>query len=876
MRSLTACFLSLWVLAISAVDPASAATYNVKPDGTGDFPTIQAAIDACVGGDVIQLADGVFVGSGNRNINYHGKAVTVRSLHGDPKICTIDLQSAGRGINFLSGEGPGSVLQGVTVKNGYSGTHGAGIWCDSYSSPTISNCILAYNHSVWTGAGLYCFLGSSPAVDHCVFLHNQADISGGGAQFDLHSNPVLSNCTFYGNEAPQGSGVNGDGYGTGITTLHNCIVANGLPGEAIFCGNGVTLTCCDLYANEGGDYIGCLAAQYEVNGNVREHPLFCDPEAGNVALQQDSPCAPFSPPNPQCDLIGAWPVLCPSVDYVCCTGSNCQLKGRDACTAGGGTWLPGLLSCNPNPCLPSACCLIEECQLLFEDECAAAGGLWMGVGASCNPNPCLMERHLVRPDGTGEFSTIQAAVDGLPDRSIIELADGTFTGDGNRDVSYRGKAVVIRSQNGDPERCIIDCQGSSTNPHLGFEFLSDETRGSVLEGVTIRNGIVGYNQPEAIQISEANPQIIGNVFISNGIIGGGTGEGPLVDRNIFKDFHGNQVAAISIYGTMIIHGNIFRDFSPASSSLYGIQITGTGYAVNTGIIEENLFENIGGCAVSLGGTGTAVITGDMRNNRFIGCGTGTTAAISIGGTGGVIIHASLTGNTILNGPTPAIKISGVSSSQQFGDFRNNTIVSNASGIVRGTNISHLEIHNTILWDNGDDLLNGQAAEIFCSDIGDGDFNGTNGNISADPLFCHPAGGDYYLQDGSPCGPFTPGNPGCDLMGAWPQGCELSDVRTPGPVPDGGRHLRLSCAPNPSTGSTTVSFWTPADGPVSLAIYTVDGRRLAVLWDGPRAAGLYSVSWAGRDDHGRVVGPGIYFARVAGQNEVRTTRIHLIR
>ena len=37
---------------------ASATTYVIEPDGSGDFPTIQAAINASSDGDIIELADG--------------------------------------------------------------------------------------------------------------------------------------------------------------------------------------------------------------------------------------------------------------------------------------------------------------------------------------------------------------------------------------------------------------------------------------------------------------------------------------------------------------------------------------------------------------------------------------------------------------------------------------------------------------------------------------------------------------------------------------------------------------------------------------------------------------------------------------------------
>lgn len=38
--------------------------------------------------------------------------------------------------------------------------------------------------------------------------------------------------------------------------------------------------------------------------------IICGPEVGDFSLQECSPCAPFSPPNPGCALIGAWPVGC--------------------------------------------------------------------------------------------------------------------------------------------------------------------------------------------------------------------------------------------------------------------------------------------------------------------------------------------------------------------------------------------------------------------------------------------------------------------------------------------------------------------------------------------------------------------------------------
>ena len=46
------------------------------------------------------------------------------------------------------------------------------------------------------------------------------------------------------------------------------------------------------------------------------------------------------------------------------------------------------------------------------------------------------------PDGTGDAQTIQAGVDSAGAGDDISLANGTYTGDGNRDVSYSRESYV--------------------------------------------------------------------------------------------------------------------------------------------------------------------------------------------------------------------------------------------------------------------------------------------------------------------------------------------------------------------------------------------------------------------------------------------------
>ena len=57
----------------------------------------------------------------------------------------------------------------------------------------------------------------------------------------------------------------------------------------------------------------------------------------------------------------------------------------------------------------------------------------------------------------------------------------------------------------------------------------------------------------------------------------------------------------------------------------------------------------------------------------------------------------------------------------------------------------VRIINSILWDNGDSLVNVDAASLFYSDIREGDNEGFDGCISKDPEFADYFGGDFHLK-----------------------------------------------------------------------------------------------------------------------------------
>jgi predicted outer membrane repeat protein len=314
--------------------PALATTYEVRPDGTGDFATIQEAVYASSDGDIIELTDGHFTGDGNYNIDFDGKAITIRSQSDNPEACRIECSYHGRGFSFNDREGPGSVLAGVSIVAGYG--QGGAILCD-YSSPTIINCIIIDCAAVnGAGGGVYA-TRSSITFEDCQFIRNSA-VAGGAAQLaSPNYDPSFIRCVFYGNVAENdggamylndinplitgctfcGNSAGGDGSairwaGQDDLRIQNTIISFGAGGAVIETPGGDVpiLSCCDIYGNEGGDWTGNIADQLGAMGNISEDPLFCDHTGGDLTLHEDSPCAPFTPPNEECDLIGALPVAC--------------------------------------------------------------------------------------------------------------------------------------------------------------------------------------------------------------------------------------------------------------------------------------------------------------------------------------------------------------------------------------------------------------------------------------------------------------------------------------------------------------------------------------------------------------------------------------
>jgi len=176
-----------------------------------------------------------------------------------------------------------------------------------------------------------------------------------------------------------------------------------------------------------------------------------------------------------------------------------------------------------------------------------------------------------------------------------------------------------------------------------------------------------------------------------------------------------------------------------------------------------------------------------------------------------------------------------------------------------------------------------SATLVCSDVygnAGGDWvdciagqSGINNNFSADPFFCYPDTGNFYLDAASPCADNVP----CGLVGALPAGCDVvTDVAGGEDAPAPSEFRLHTNRPNPFNPTTTIRFDLPRRARVVLSVYAISGRRVTVLADGHYGPGVFERTWDGRDDRGREVASGVYFTRLVAGDFTATKKMVLLR
>ena len=335
-------YIALTLLLCTSI--TSATTWQVP----GDFPYLQTAIYSIsvVNGDTIELTAALHQDWGHyHNITYSGKAITIRSRSGNPDLCVINCLGQGRGFVFISGEGAGSILEGITITNGLA-SDGGGVYCAGYSRPTIvnctirnniannngggvfcheswptfTNCTISDNSAVYDGGGVCCWLNSSPTFTNCTINDNSAVNNGGGVCCYSPTSPIFTNCLISNNVA---SGDAGGAYCMDYSypTFRNCTISSNIAqssGGGVYCGisNSQIIKNCILWSNapdqiynSGGSpqvTYSDVEGGWPGNENINSDPLFIfgpgpygDYYLSQVAAgqTQQSPCVDTGDPS---------------------------------------------------------------------------------------------------------------------------------------------------------------------------------------------------------------------------------------------------------------------------------------------------------------------------------------------------------------------------------------------------------------------------------------------------------------------------------------------------------------------------------------------------------------------------------------------------
>jgi len=338
--------------------------------------------------------------------------------------------------------------------------------------------------------------------------------------------------------------------------------------------------------------------------------------------------------------------------------------------------------------------------------------------------------YLVRADGGGEQPTIAAALAVAISGDTITLADGTFTGPGNRDLDFESRPLVLRSQGDDPAACVIDCGGGPGEGHRGLHFHMGEGPAALVRGITITGGFLEEGGDEAggaVLCEGASPTFINCVFEGNQAHVGGAlcirGGSPLLQ----------DCRAADNYATWC--GGGLACEQGAAPMLADCRVTGNIADYGGGVLCDQSSPELTGCALL---DNEALVRGGG-----LYCGDWSRP---------VLTACTLAANTAPAG-------SGLSAVYQAEAELARCLV------VLGEGGAAVEV------------LYGAAASLECSDVwgnAGGDWDGAiagqlgqDGNIEEDPQFCGAAAGDYTLQSDSPC---AAAQSVCGAMGAFPVLC----------------------------------------------------------------------------------------------------------
>lgn len=273
MQKLTTVIIAI-ILGMVFASIAQSRTWYVKVDGTGDAPTIEAAVDSAQDGDEVIVAPGAYTWTNQSPYNgwdvmlYIPIEIWLHSESG-PEVTILDAEGEG-GLIIISNYDVRiqPVIEGFTLKNGSkdSFSSGAAIACE-YCDPTIKDNIIVDNWTFWLGGALI-FVESSAIITGNIIAQNTVAGRGGAICCWTNSQLVIRDNVIDNNLAGEdGAGIYC--YLSDATIEENVITRN--------------------TANESGGGIVCWGASPTISNNVIAWNRARDECGGGIYCRDSSP-----------------------------------------------------------------------------------------------------------------------------------------------------------------------------------------------------------------------------------------------------------------------------------------------------------------------------------------------------------------------------------------------------------------------------------------------------------------------------------------------------------------------------------------------------------------------------------------------------------
>jgi hypothetical protein len=334
----------------------------------------------------------------------------------------------------------------------------------------------------------------------------------------------------------------------------------------------------------------------------------------------------------------------------------------------------------------------------------------------------------------GEEPTIQAGIDAAQERDTVLVAPGTYTGDGNRDLRFRGVNLALKSSDG-AAATIIDCQGGYMDNHWGFYLDGFEDSTALIEGFTIKNSYT--DELGAIYLTTSSPTIAGCIITEN------EGSGIMAVSDNFKWANRQK---IHIDNCTITNNTAHGIFTFSHADIINCLVSYNNMSGIYLLWPDSI--NVIGC----------LVRGNTQNGLYI-------STMSSG-------HYDISNNTFVGNndgiysywePPKALYEATISPMPATTPISRNIFAYNRQygAHLDGMSISGFGCNDAF----GNVVGDWYPIGTYYPHAGD-----TFGNISADPIFCDTVAGDFQISSTSSC---VPAHNSCRvLMGAFGIGCDF--------------------------------------------------------------------------------------------------------